>query len=242
MTTPVPDPAPVCPCCPRRLLAIEIQTERRVCRPCERRLDAELREVVELWDQLPGLLKPSATGGGTDAPRTPGPSGSKAPASLPVLSLLGGGATDKLLAEEDAWRREIQKARPRYPSTPVRGRQDPTLKGTVEWLRESLPWACHHYPDVDDLSSALYKLLVEMRELVTGESQRRKPIEPGCPMPAPGHDADKAAPKCGGQLTYDPRKKVIRCAGCRRHYGPADWDILGAAAGLITLPFTVAAA
>ncbi|MFE7246064.1 hypothetical protein [Streptomyces sp. NPDC057580] len=62
-------------------------------------------------------------------------------------------------------------------------------------------------------------------------------------MPARGHNEDNpAAPKCGGKLTYDPRKTLIRCDTCRRAYGPTDWAQLGVAAGLITLPLTLTAA
>jgi hypothetical protein len=240
-----PDPAPqfpVCQCCPRRLLPLEVRHGRLVCRPCEERLESELDEVAVLWRQLPGQLVKGTSGGeASDAPRAPGPTGSQAPCNLAALSLLGGGVTDPLLAEEDAWRRELRKTR-HCPLTPQRGGQDTTLKGVLAWLRVNLHWACHAYPDVDDLDRALRKLLGEMRGLVSGDRRRREELEPGCPMPARGHTEDAEAPKCGGQLTYDPRKKVIRCDTCRRAYGPTEWDQVGAAAGLITLPFTMPAA
>ncbi|MEU1372009.1 hypothetical protein ABZ454_38870 [Streptomyces sp. NPDC005803] len=209
-----------------------------MCRPCETRIYAELGEVADLWHQLPALLAPgTASSGGGDAPRAPGPTGSKPPGSLAVLSLLGGGVTDLLLCEEDAWRRELGTA------TPRRGGQDSTLRGTVEWLRLHVSWACHTYTDVDDLDRTLRKLLGEMRGLVSGDRRRREDLKPGCPMTARGYaETDSDAPTCGGKLTYDPRKTVIRCNTCRRAYGPADWFRLGAAAGLITLPFTVPAA
>jgi hypothetical protein len=246
MTTPTtPAPTfPTCQCCPRRLIGVEVRNGRLVCRPCERRIEAELREVVELWALLPGLLKPGTAGGddGGDAPRAPGPSGSKPPANLAVLSLLGGGVTEPLLAEEDAWRRELRKAG-HYPLTPGRGRQDHVLAGTVRWLGTNLYWACHAYPDVDDLSRTLGRLLGEMRGLVSGDRRRREELKPGCPMPARGFaEDDPATPKCGGTLTYDPRRSAIRCDTCRRSVPPAEWDVLGAAAGLITLPFTIPAA
>jgi hypothetical protein len=240
-------PAPafhVCQCCPRRLIGVEVRNGRLVCRPCEQRIDAELGEVVDLWAKLPGLLAPGTAAGtdGDDAPRAPGPSGSKPPANLAVLSLLGGGVTEPLLAEEDAWRRELRKTG-HYPLTPNRGRQDHVLAGTVRWLRVNLYWACHAYPDVDDLSRTVGRLLGEMHGLVSGDRRRREELKPGCPMPARGHvEDDPATPKCGGKLTYDPRKVVIRCDTCRRRFGLADWDTLGAAAGLITLPFTIPAA
>ncbi|MET8537404.1 hypothetical protein ABZV67_37895 [Streptomyces sp. NPDC005065] len=102
---------------------------------------------------------------------------------------------------------------------------------------------CHAYPDVDDLDRTLRKLLGEMRGLVSGDRRRREDLKPCCPMPARGYNEDDPeTPKCGGRLTYDSRRTVIRCDTCRRAYGPADWDLLGAAAGLITLPFTVPAA
>ncbi|MEE1838129.1 hypothetical protein [Streptomyces sp. SP17KL33] len=234
---------PVCQCCPRRLLDVEVQFGRLVCRPCERRLDAELVEVATLWTRLPALLRPGASGADNgDAPRPPGPTGSKPPANLAVLSLLGGGVTDLLLVEEDAWRREWSKTGP-YPPTPRRGRQDQTLRGTVQWLRDNLYRACHNYPDVDDLDRTLRKLLGEMRGLVSGDRRRREELTASCPMPARGHDEDdSAAPKCGGTLAYDPRKAVIGCGTCHRTVPPAQWGELGAAAGLITLPFTVTAA
>jgi hypothetical protein len=82
-----------------------------------------------------------------------------------------------------------------------------------------------------------------MRGVVTNDRRRREELEPGCPMPARGHNEDDPdAPKCGGVLSYDPRKTRIRCDTCRRTYGPDQFDTLGAAAGLITLPFTIPAA
>lgn len=232
---------PTCQCCPRRLLEVEVQDSRLVCRPCEARIAAELGEVVELWPRLPALLAPGAAGSDGGSSRAPGPTGSKPPANLAVLSLLGGGVTDLLLVEEDAWRREIQKTR-RYPNTPKRGRQDAILAGTVEWLRQNLFWACHAYPDVDDLDRALRKLLGEMRGLVSGDRRRREDLKPGCPMPAHGYaEDDSRAPACGGQLTYDPRQTLVRCGSCRRAYGKNDWHRVGLAAGLITLPVSAAA-
>jgi len=232
----------VCQCCPRPLLHRELRAGRGVCWLCEDRLTDDLTEVETLWRELPALLIPGTGGDTSDAPRTPGPSGSKPPSSLPVLSLLGGGVTDVLLAQEDAWRRELRKTR-HCPLTPFRGSQDQTLKGTVAWLRVNLRWACEAYPDVDDLDRALGKLLGEMRGLVTGDRRRREELAPACPMAARGHDEDDpASPTCGGQLTFDPRKAAIRCDTCRRTWGPAEFDVLGAKAGLITLPFTVPAA
>ncbi|MFF1284348.1 hypothetical protein ACFVY4_26850 [Streptomyces sp. NPDC058299] len=235
---------PVCQCCPRRLLRSEVGLGRLVCRLCEQRLYTELGEIEILWVQLPGILAPGTapTDSGGDAPRAPGPSGSRPPTNLAVLSLLGGGVTQPLLAEEDAWRQELRKGG-HYPLTPFRGDQDQTLAGTVEWLRMNLLWACHSYPDVDDLHHTLNRVLGDMREAVTGDRRRREELAPGCPMPARGHDdEDQDAPQCGGTLTYDPRKTLIRCGSCRRTYGPTEWDRLGAAAGLITLPFTATAA
>lgn len=244
MTT--PDTVPtyvVCQCCPRRLLSTEVQHGRLVCRPCEERLERELDEVAVLWRQLPALLVTGTAGGeASDAPRAPGPTGSKTPCNLAALSLIGGGVTDPLLAEEDAWRRELRKTGP-CPLTPHRGGQDATLKGTLAWLRVNLHWACHAYPDVDDLNNTLRALLGEMRGLISGDRRRREELEPGCPMPARGyHEDDPQAPQCGGRLTYDPRKTVIRCDTCRRAFGIADWDLLGARAGLISLPFVMPAA
>ncbi|MHB9862018.1 hypothetical protein [Streptomyces sp. YIM S03343] len=242
MTQPDTPPAPpLCQCCPRHLIGIEVKRGRLVCRPCERRLDAELAEVAELWEHLPALLAPGTASGEGAGERTPGPTGSKPSANLAVLSLLGGGVTEPLLAEEDAWRGELRKAR-HYPLTPHRGGQDQILTGTVKWLRDNLYWACHAYPDVDDLSHTLGRLLGEMRGLVSGDRRRREDLKPACPMPARGHaEDDPTAPTCGGKLTYDPRKTSIRCDTCRRTYGPTDWDTLGAAAGLITLPFALSA-
>jgi hypothetical protein len=243
MTTPdTTTDLPQCPCCPRQLLRVEAQAGRLVCRPCENRLAAELAEVLQLWQHLPALLAPGTAAEGDTSERAPGPTGSKPPASLDVLSLLGGGVTQPLLAEEDAWRQELRKSG-HCPLTPARGNQDDTLTGTVTWLRANLRWACGAYPDVDDLHRTLGRLLGEMRGLVTGDRRRREEMEPGCPMPARGHaDDDPDAPPCGGQLTYDPRKAIIRCDTCLRRYGPAHWARLGAAAGLITLPFTITAA
>lgn len=245
MTTCDTRPAfPVCQCCPRRLLGIEVKHGRTVCRLCEERLAKQLVEVLALWKQLHDVVVPgtsAATSDGGDSPRAPGPTGSRPPADVTVLSLLGGGVAQPLLAEEDAWRQELRKAR-HYPLTPFRGNQSQTVTGCVTWLRDNLLWACHAYPDVDDLSRTLGKLLGEMRGAITGDRRPREDLAPGCPMAARGHvEDDPDAPRCDGTLTYDPRKVVIRCDTCRRTYGVADWHHLGAAAGLFTIPLATAA-
>jgi hypothetical protein len=244
MTCPVTAPAfPVCQCCPRRLHGIEVRHGRTVCRLCEKRIAEALTEVLALWRDLHDVLVPGtrAADSGGDAPHAPGPTGSRPPADLAVLSLLGGGVSQRLLAEEDAWRRELRKAR-HYPLTPFRGDQTQTVTGCVTWLRNNLLWACHSYPDVDDLSRALGRLLGEMRGVVTGDRRHRETLDAPCPMTARGHtEDDPAAPQCGGTLTFDPRKVAISCDTCRRAYKTADWHRLGAAAGLFTLPLTTAA-
>lgn len=227
-----------CRCCPRALFRVEVQDGRTVCRPCHARLAAELAEVLTLWDELPACLAPGTAGPGDGGPRQAGPTGSRPSANLAVLSLLGGSVSDRLLAEEDAWRSELRKTRP-YPLTPPRGRQDAVVRGCVTWLRGHLHWACHTYPDMDDLDRTLRRLLQEMRGVVTGDRRRTTDLAPACPMPAAGADeTDADTPACGGTLTYLPRQVVIRCDTCRRSFGPTEWDTLGAAAGLDTLPFT----
>ncbi|MGR3875715.1 hypothetical protein ACUXZZ_45100 (plasmid) [Streptomyces graminifolii] len=235
---------PVCQCCPRRLISIEAKHGRTVCRLCEERLAKQLDEILTLWQQLHQVVVPGTApaDGGGDEPRAPGPTGSRPPADVNVLSLLGGGVTQPLLVEEDAWRQELRKER-HYPLTPFRGNQTQTLTGCVTWLRGNLLWACHSYPDLDDLSRTLGKLLGEMRGAITGDRRPKEDLTPGCPMAARGHvEDDTNAPPCGGLLTFDPRRTVIRCDTCRRTYGVADWHHLGAAAGLFTLPSLTTAA
>lgn len=232
----------VCQCCPNRLRP-DTEDGRQVCRRCQVRLASELAEVATLWAQLPALVVKGTPAADTaDMPRGPGPVWSQAPGNLEVLNLLGGGVSGPLLAEEDAWRRELRKTQ-HFPLTPRRGTQDATVRGCVAWLQSHLYWACVAYPDVDDLDRTLGKLLGAMRGLTSGDQRRREDLEPSCPMPARGHDEDDpTAPACGGTLAYDPRRKVIRCDTCRRAFGAAQFDVLGAAAGLITLPFTAPAA
>ncbi|MEU2426986.1 hypothetical protein ABZ619_39240 [Streptomyces sp. NPDC007851] len=233
---------PVCRCCPRRLFAIEAKHGRTVCRLCEARIAKDLTEVLTLWQQLHQVVVPgTAPTGGGDAPGSAGPTGSRPPADVAVLDLLAGGVTRRLLAEEDAWRRELRKSR-HYPLTPFRGNQTQTVTGCVTWLRNNLLWACHAYPDVDDLHRTLGRLLGEMRGAITGDRRRREALAPGCPMAARGHaEDDESAPRCEGALTFDPRKVVIRCGTCYRTYAVTDWHRLGAAAGLFTVPLVTAA-
>ncbi|MFD0393292.1 hypothetical protein ACFQ3Z_15775 [Streptomyces nogalater] len=137
--------------------------------------------------------------------------------------------TEPLLAEEDAWRRELRKSG-HYPLTPHRGGQDNTLRGTVHWLRLNLHWACGAPGRRRPRPGATPTSRRDARPGVRRPPPTRGPRTPLSDA-ARGHaEDDPAAPKCRGQLTYDPRKSVIRCDTCRRAYGPHEWDIVGARA------------
>lgn len=220
--------ARVCLCCPRGL---DDDLGRLACPQCEQNIRDGLAEVATLWRKLPDRLEKGATVA-ADEPRV---RTSKVDPDLPgnaqALDLLAGGVTGALLVHEDAWRRELRRMYPRLPLTPFRGNQTQTLRGVLAFLEERLRWACLNYDGVEDLNQDLYRLLVKMRAVVTGEP-RQRPVEV---LPAPCPRKPDGKRLCGGELVFTPATRLITCRSCRHDLGFEHWAAIGLAAGLIAL-------
>ncbi|WP_128382397.1 hypothetical protein [Streptomyces cavernae] len=222
----------VCLCCPRGLYD---ELGRLVCERCERNIADGLAEVATLWRQLPGRLE-KGTGWAADGPRvTASRVGAPLPGNPQVLDLIAGGVVGTLIVHEDAWRRELRRTYPRLPLTPWRGNQTQTLNGVLAFLNERLRWACFSYDGIEDLSQDLYRLVVKMRAVVTGEPPQRVRVLPvRCPVKPDG------VRLCGGELVYDPRTRLITCRTCRDELGYEHWTDIGLAVGILAadLPTT----
>jgi hypothetical protein len=222
----------VCLCCPRGLYD---ELGRLVCDRCERNIHDGLAQVAVMWRQLPARLEKGTSGAPADEPRVrtskidPDP-----PGNAQALDLIAGGVTGTLLVHEDAWRRELRRLYPRQPLTPWRGNQTQTLTGTLGFLHKRLRWACYSYDGVEDLDKDVRRLVVKMRDVITGEPPRRpvKVLPAPCPRKPDGQE------RCGGELVFTPDTRLITCRTCRQALNFEHWADIGLAAGTITLSDT----
>ncbi|MFJ3793931.1 hypothetical protein [Kitasatospora sp. NPDC090091] len=220
-----------CACCARPLHNAEALTGRTTCLPCQHAIADLLREVADLWRQLPEHTgKPTRPHGGGGGGH---PGGSAAPGSLAAISLLAGDATTRLQVHEDDWRRTLG-----WPIATFRGDPGQTLTAVLAFLGANLTWACHtREADTPTLHADLRRLTGEMTTAITGERDPRVTVPYPCPAPALGYDEDDPnAPTCGAVMRMDPRIPEIRCAGCRRAIPRHRWIELGLTVGAITLP------
>jgi hypothetical protein len=218
----------VCLCCPRGLYD---DLGRLACDHCEQNIHDGLAEVAALWPKLPARLEKGASIA-ADEPRV---RTSKVDPELPgnarALDLIAGGVTGALLVHEDAWRRELRRMYPRLPLTPWRGNQTQTLAGVLGFFHQWLRWACLSYDGIEDLNRDLYRLLVKMRDVVTGEPRPR----PAEVLPAPCPQKPDGKRLCGGELVFTPATRLITCRSCRKDLGFEHWAAIGLAAGTIAL-------
>lgn len=200
---------PVCvtPRCGRQLWVAE--SGRWACRPCEDRTAQRITELPGLFAQLntTAMLMKGAS-------RISGPSGSKTPPIPPrldVLNLVGpGGIAAKLVAIEDAWRKELG-----WTVAPWRGNPAEAIPQHASFLANNLLWACSSYESVGQDIDDLRKLHGECAALVSGEKRPGRVQIGACPVRV---DDDW----CGAALTASTGSHRVHCGGCG-----ARWDGLG---------------
>lgn len=189
-----------------------------VCEPCEASIREDLNTIEHLWLELPRYLVPGRGATGERVASSPG--GSRPPARLDVLDLLGpGGVPDRLAVHEDAWR----AARGFHLAT-FRGNADQRVGAVIGFLRAHLDWACRHYPDVDDLAADLTELIGAVRAATDSGGRRPDPPAPvgvACPVLVGGHP-------CGSGLAFDPCAGTLSCPACGTTQPTTAWLALGA--------------
>lgn len=170
----------------------------RVHRGCRERIEADLRELPDLYRQLGPALIPGRRGGD-------GRSGTKAaplPCSLDALDLLGRGGIEGVVG---GWARDLcERERWDIP-------QFGTIAATVDWscgvLILNLGMICDEHPAVREMAHELRQIAGQARRLITGEKPaRRVPVTCTC-----GHVL---------RITIDTAG--VRCPGCSTQYGHSE--------------------
>jgi len=207
----------ICVCCQHR----EAEWPR-VCNGDRQRLRDTLRQIVELYAELPAALEPGRGGG----PRVSGSREAPLPLRLAALDMLGPGTpsvSDRFADQVgelppavllDQWVRDWVDARDQAEHVPP-----PVVAGLVTWLLNRLDWACDDHPAIDEFAQEITKL---HRGLVTvlGQSEGKYFIG-FCPTQR------EDGQRCGKALTADPWIDRIACPRCRTEWPREKWKWLG---------------
>jgi hypothetical protein len=183
------DDAPEQPCA-----VCDKPSRTRVHTGCRERIDANLRELPQLYRQLGDALMPGRRGGdGRSATRT-----APLPCSIDTLDLLARGGIEGVVG---GWARDLCEREnwtiPHYG----------TIASTVDWacgtLGLNLAMICDEHPAVRELADELRSIASQARRIITGEAPPRK-VPVACP--------------CGRVLRVTLDTPGERC-GCGQQYG-----------------------
>lgn len=189
-----------CIVCHQPLYAEEIG--RYACRPCERRIDADLRAIAGpggLYARLNLRIQPGRGGG--DGPTVSGTRGSTMPPDEDVLSLTANGG---IVSDLETWVEDW--ATYGLARVGAGGRLQHRVDQAVATLRLNLPRAVDRHPAMDEFASEIWKLKRKCEGRISGEKAPRL-IRVACPcghvlrvtLDTPGADC----PGCGEQHSHD---------------------------------------
>ena len=202
---------PTCsaPNCGRQLWVSE--AGRQVCRPCEDRTAARLRELPALFgrlNQAATLMRGAARGGGaTSGSRTP-----PIPPRLEVLTLTAvGGVATRLRDIEDSWRKALG-----WTVAPWRGSSAQAVPEHIKFLVNNLPWAIDSYESVGQDIEDLRRLHAECTAVAANERRHGRVSIGRCPA---RYDDGTL---CRADLTASADSHRVRCGTCG-----ARWETLG---------------
>ena len=183
------DDAPETPCA-----VCDRPARERVHRGCRERIDANLRELPQLYRQLGEALMPGRRGGdGRSATRT-----APLPCSLDALDLVSRGGVEGVVG---GWARDLcEREQWDIP-------QFGTVVATVDWacatLGLNLALLCDEHEAIREIADELRQISGQARRIVTGEAPPRK-VPVACP--------------CGRVLRVTLDTPGERC-GCGQQYG-----------------------
>ncbi|MEU2924172.1 hypothetical protein ABZ636_03795 [Streptomyces sp. NPDC007251] len=170
----------------------------RVHRGCRERIEADLRELPDLYRQLGPALVPGRRGGD-------GRTGTKTaplPCSLDALDLLGRGGIEGVVG---GWARDLCE-RERW-DVPQFG----TIVAIVDWscgvLALNLVMICDEHPAIREMAQELRQIVGQARRLITGEKPPRR-IGVSC--------------ACGHTLRVTLDTAGVRCPACSAQYGHSE--------------------
>lgn len=170
----------------------------RVHRGCRERIDANLRELPQMYRQLGQALMPGRRGGdGRSATRT-----APLPCSLDTLDLLARGGIEGVVG---GWARDLcEREQWDIP-------QFGTISATVDWacgiLGLNLAMICDEHPAIREMADELRQVVGQAQRIITGEKPPRR-IGVACP--------------CGHTLRVTLDTAGVRCPACSAQYGHSE--------------------
>ncbi|MEU9444629.1 hypothetical protein AB0D42_27860 [Streptomyces sp. NPDC048304] len=170
----------------------------RVHRGCRERIDADLRELPDLYRQLGDALTPGRRGGDG---RT-GTRSAPLPCNVDALDLLGRGGVEGVVG---GWARDLCEREgwdvPQYQS----------VVAIVDWacatLALNLGIICDEHPAVREIADELRQVAGQARRIITGEKPPRR-IGVSC--------------TCGRTLKVTLDTAGVRCPDCSAQYGHSE--------------------
>ncbi|MEU0200885.1 MULTISPECIES: hypothetical protein [unclassified Streptomyces] len=187
------DDAPEQPCA-----ICDKPSRTRVHAGCRERIDANLRELPQLYRQLGDALMPGRRGGdGRSATRT-----APLPCSLDTLDLVARGGIEGVVG---GWARDLCEREqwdvPDYQS----------VAAIVDWacatLGLNLVMICDEHPAVREMADELKQTVGQARRIITGEKPPRR-IGVAC--------------HCGRTLKVTLDTAGVRCPDCSAQYGHSE--------------------
>jgi DNA-directed RNA polymerase subunit RPC12/RpoP len=170
----------------------------RVHRGCRERIEADLRELPQLYRQLGPALIPGRRGGdGRNATRT-----APLPCSIDALDLVSRGGIEGVVG---GWARDLCE-REQW-DIPHFG----TVTATVDWacgiLGLNLALLCDEHPAIRELADEVRAIAGQARRIITGEKPPRK-VGVSC--------------HCGRTLKITLDTAGVRCPDCSAQYGHSE--------------------
>ena len=170
----------------------------RVHRGCRERIEADLRELPDLYRQLGPALVPGRRG----ADGRTGTKTAPLPCSLDALDLLGRGGIEGVVG---GWARDLcERERWDIP-------QFGTIVAIVDWscgvLVLNLAMICDEHPAVREMAQELRQIAGQAQRIVTGEKPPRR-IGVQC--------------SCGHTLRVTLDTAGVKCPACSAQYGHSE--------------------
>lgn len=197
------DTSPSCCICASALW--DDEQGRYICRPCENRIDRELRALAGpsgLYARLCLRTGPSKRAGG---PAVSGTRNSSMPPNEQVLSLVANGG---IVSDLETWVKDWATYGLAQLSTG--GRLQYRVDQAVATLRLNLTQAALRHPALDECAREIRQIVRQAEAIIDGERQ---------PIRIPVH-CD--TPDCDGILRVTLDTDSETCRACRREYGHAE--------------------
>ncbi|MFD0074300.1 hypothetical protein ACFVIY_17885 [Streptomyces sp. NPDC127166] len=175
---------------------------RLICRPCQQRIDQNLRSIAGPRGLYARLCLRTTPGKGNNGPAVSGTRGSSMPPSLHVLNLIAdGGIVSDLETWVDDW------ASHGLAQTSQGGRLQHRIDQAVRTLRLNLPQAAYRHPALKNFNDEVHAIIRRCKPIVDNEKPLRQ-IYVTCP--------------CGRTISLTLATHGETCPGCETAYNQRD--------------------